>query len=343
MPGWDSVLREIGLLQSEGGPDRVRRKYLKQLHAHTGRNVIAYYSGWLSRPAGTPLVQVGDDDMNAFMTAVHKLKRERGLDLILHTPGGDIAATEGLVRYLWTMFDKDIRVVVPQLAMSAGTMIACASKQIVMGKQSSLGPIDPQLGGVPAQAVIEEFQMAIKAIKDEPASTPLWQQIVSRYHPSFLIECVQSINWSRQMVHSWLCQNMFSGEGEAEGDALAQRVVSYLSDHQSTATHARHISPAKCREIGLNIVDLETDKKLQDLVLTVHHAYMHTFSMSPAIKLTENHLGVATVIMGVQPQFQRVNIQPQQHVEPSPAPATAPAAPAPEPPAAPPEEPTQLQ
>jgi hypothetical protein len=43
---------------------------------------------------------------------------------------------------------------------------------------------------------------------------------------------------------------------------------------------------------------LEDDKELQDLVLTVHHAYMHTFSMSAAIKITENHLGVATVLMG---------------------------------------------
>ena len=102
--------------------------------------------------------------MNAFMAAVHLLKRDKGLDLILHTPGGDIAATEALVKYLWTMFDKDVRVIVPQLAMSAGTMIACSAKQIVMGKQSSLGPIDPQIFGMPAQAILEEFQMAIGAL-----------------------------------------------------------------------------------------------------------------------------------------------------------------------------------
>jgi ClpP class serine protease len=165
MPDWSSVLAEIGAKQQGGqqAVDLVRRKYLKRLFQHTGRNVIAYYSGWLFRPPTTPNLTVGDDDMNAFMAAVHQLKRDKGLDLILHTPGGDIAATEALVKYLWIMFDKDIRVIVPQLAMSAGTMIACAARSIVLGKQSSLGPIDPQIGGVPAQGVLDEFQMAIES------------------------------------------------------------------------------------------------------------------------------------------------------------------------------------
>ncbi len=302
MPGWSSVLEEIGKRQRDGqhAVDLIRRKYLKNLHQHTGRNVIAYYSGWLHRSPGTPNLQVGDDDMNAFMAAVHQMKRDKGLDLILHTPGGDIAATEALVKYLWTMFKKDIRVIVPQLAMSAGTMIACSSKQIVMGTHSSLGPIDPQIFGMPAQAILEEFQLAIENIKKDPASTPLWQQIVSRYHPSFLVECVQAIKWSKEMVHKWLSENMF--DGDADKEAAAQKIVDYLGDHATTATHARHLPLAKCEEIGLKVLKLEDDKKLQDLVLTVHHAYMHTFSLSAAIKITENHLGVATVLMGVMAQ-----------------------------------------
>ena len=236
MPAWGNVLGEIGAKQQAGqqAVDLVRRRYLKQLHKHTGRNVIAYYSGWLFRPPNTPNLSVGDDDMNAFMAAVHKLDRAKGLDLILHTPGGDIAATEALVKYLWVMFDKDIRVIVPQLAMSAGTMIACSARSIVMGKQSSLGPIDPQIGGVPAQGVLDEFQMAIENIQQNPASAPLWQQIVSRYHPSFLLECAQAIKWSREMVEGWLTENMFAG-GDPQ---TAQKVVKYLGDHSTTATHS---------------------------------------------------------------------------------------------------------
>ena len=79
------------------------------------------------------------------MTVIHQLDRDKGLDLILHTPGGDTAATESIVDYLHNMFGNNIRAIVPQLAMSAGTMIACSCKEIIMGLQSSLGPIDPQL------------------------------------------------------------------------------------------------------------------------------------------------------------------------------------------------------
>lgn len=143
--------------------------------------------------------------------------------------------------------------------------------------------------------------MAVQSIQLNPASAPLWQQVVSRYHPSFLLECAQAIKWSKDMVSGWLRENMFAGNhGQA---AIADNVVNYLSDHSITATHSRHLPASKCEEIGLKVEKLEDDEKLQDLVLTVHHAYMHTFSMSQAVKIIENHLGVATVLLGVGQQI----------------------------------------
>ena len=71
-----------------------------------------------------------------------------------------IPACEGSV----TLPNKNIRVIVPHMAMSAGTMIACSAKEIIMGKESSLGPIDPQYRNVPAEGVIDEFNRAVKEI-----------------------------------------------------------------------------------------------------------------------------------------------------------------------------------
>lgn len=334
MPGWNNVLAEIGAGQKAGrsSVDLVRRKYLKALHRHTGRNVIAYYSGWLSRPQGTPNLDIGDDDKNAFMTAVHKLDRTRGLDLMLHTPGGNVAATESLVDYLWQMFSKDVRVIVPQLAMSAGSMIACSAKSIVMGKQSSLGPIDPQMGGLPAQAILDEFELALKQVQQNPAQAPIWQQLVARYHPSFLIECLQAIDWSKDMVTTWLCENMFAAHDDKQ--LRAKKVVDYLGSHKTTANHSRHVSLDRCVELGLTIERLEEDEKLQDLVLTVHHAFMHTFSLSHAIKIVENHSGVATVLSAMVAHAPNGATPPAAHFD-QPVPASPPAevpvaAPAPE-------------
>src|SRR5205085_10523613 len=143
-----------------------------------------------------------------FMATIDGLDRRQGLDLILPTPGGEVAATESLVQYLRAMFDTDIRVIVPQLALSAGTMIACAAKRIVMGKHSSLGPIDPQFGGIPAHGVIEEFNRAKEEIAANPAAIPLWQPIIAKYPPTLIGECEKAIEWSTEIVQGWLRSGM---------------------------------------------------------------------------------------------------------------------------------------
>ena len=155
MPNWNEVLNEV---KAAGSPfDVIRRQHLKALHQKTDRNVVVYYSGWLQK-RDVQGVEINDEDKNGLMTVVHRLDRTKGLDLVLHTPGGETAATESIVHYLRAMFGTDIRAFVPQLAMSGGTMIACACREIVMGKPSSLGPIDPHFGGIQAHGVLEEFQ-----------------------------------------------------------------------------------------------------------------------------------------------------------------------------------------
>ena len=170
MPNWSDILQQIQTVQlqhqqasaqhqfhANNAITSVRHAYLKKLHERTSRNIIAYYSGFLSkRVAG---VEINDEDKNGFMMAVHRMDRAKGLDLIIHTPGGGITSTQSIVDYLHRMFRKekhsvpDIRAIVPQISMSAGTMLACSCKEIWMGKHSNLGPIDPQINGAPAYGV----------------------------------------------------------------------------------------------------------------------------------------------------------------------------------------------
>ena len=85
MPNWNDVLKELQNHQAQYGSiaaqafDHVRRGYLQQLHKHTGRNVIAYYSGFLSKHVSQ--ADINDEDKNGFMGAVNKLDRKKGLDL----------------------------------------------------------------------------------------------------------------------------------------------------------------------------------------------------------------------------------------------------------------------
>jgi hypothetical protein len=274
VPNWSELIKEIGQL---GSPfDVLRRKYIGELSRYTKRNVICYYSGWLQKPELGAAVAVNDTDKNGLMTTINGLDISKGLDLVLHTPGGDTAATESIVDYLWSKFSGDVRCFVPQMAMSAGTMIACSAREIWMGKQSSLGPIDPQFGGIPAHGVLEEFKRAYDDIVNDPRTIPVWQPIIAKYNPAFLGECEKAITWSTSLVDGWLKRNMLAAE--ANRDEIVGNIIRELGDHSVSLAHNRHLSAAKCQEIGLKVHNLESDQKLQDKVLSVHHIYFHTLS-----------------------------------------------------------------
>ena len=291
MPNWSDLVKEIAQL---GSPyDILRRKYIKDLADYTKRNVICYYSGFLQKPELGASNAVNDSDKNGFMTTINGLDASLGLDLILHTPGGDTAATESIVDYLWQMFSGDIRCFVPQMAMSAGTMIACSSKEIWMGKQSSLGPVDPQFNGIPAHGVLEEFKRAHDEITNDPRTIPLWQPIISKYPPAFLGECEKAVKWSNELVTEWLSRNMLK-DTENNQDII-KKIITELGDHSVSYAHNRHLSYEKCNEIGLSVKKMESDQELQDKVLSVHHIYYHTLSSSSAFKIMENQNGVAFI------------------------------------------------
>lgn len=304
MPNWSELLKELGQVGSTF--DVLRRKYVANLARYTKRNVICYYSGFLNKPELGAAVAVNDTDKNGLMTTINGLDVGKGLDLVLHTPGGDTAATESIVDYLWSKFHGNVRCFVPQMAMSAGTMIACSCREIWMGKQSSLGPIDPQFGGIPAHGVLEEFKRAYDEIVSDPRTIPVWQPVIAKYHPAFLGECEKAIKWSNSLVEAWLKRNMLLGDPNL--DATAAAIVNELGDHSVSLSHNRHLSAEKCKDLGLKVYDLESDQKLQDKVLSVHHTYFHTLSGTGAFKIIENHKGMAFI----QVAQQLLMAQPQQ-------------------------------
>ena len=97
-------------------------------------------------------------------------------------------------------------------------------------------------------------------------------------------------HWSEKLAEEWLTRNMCAGD-----QAKAKKILKEFGDHKTNMSHARHISKDKCREIGVSIIDMESDNDLQDLILTVHHAFMHTFAHTAAAKIVENHIGVTYI------------------------------------------------
>lgn len=294
MPTWDEILKEIGASSSIF--DVTRRKYIRKLSEYTGRNTITYYSGFLQKAQlsrqGVDF-SINDNDKNGFMTVVNKLDRTKGLDLILHTPGGNVASTESIVNYIKSIFGNDVRAIVPQIAMSAGTMIACSCKSIIMGKQSNLGPIDPQLGIYPAHGIIEEFEHILKKIREDPQSIVVWREILSKYHPTLIGECEKAVEWANTMVKKWLENNMFAQETRPKD--CAQNVIDVLGNHSTTLSHSRHLHIDYLKGIGLKIEEMEKDQALQDLILSVHHSMIISITQTNVIKIIENNQGKAFI------------------------------------------------
>lgn len=281
MSGWNDIVLEMGKTPTQ--LDYVRRRYIKELEEKTGRNVITYYSAWLSK--NCPFIDIDDADMEGFMNAVQGLDFNLGLDLILHTPGGSPAAAESIVQYLKSIFKNDIRVIVPHLAMSAGTMISCSSKEIIMGKHSSLGPIDPQFNGIPAYNIKSEFEEAKEDLAINPHNANYWALKLQQYPAAFLKTALDAIDLSGTLVREWLGSNMF--DADIDKDQI-DTIVNFLNEHDNSKIHGRHFNIDTCKSIGLNIRELESDNELQDRILSVHHSSMLTFDNSDAIKIIEN-------------------------------------------------------
>lgn len=186
-----------------------------------------------------------------------------------------------------------------------------------MGKQSSLGPIDPQFGPMPAHGVLEEFKRAYDEIVADPRTIPVWQPIIAKYNPAFLGECQKAIDWSTSLVDGWLKRNMLANEPER--DVIAQNVMYELANHAVSLAHNRHLSAQKCKEIGLKVYDLESDQKLQDKVLSVHHVFFQTLSSTSAFKIIENQNGAAFILQVQQLMFAAQQAQPAGSMRVQPA------------------------
>lgn len=103
---------------------------------------------------GIPFMRVIDiNDSEQVLRAIRETTPDRPIDLVLHTPGGLALAALQIARAL-KAWPGRVTVHVPHYAMSGGTLIAFAADEIVMTEHAVLGPVDPQVSGYPAAAVL---------------------------------------------------------------------------------------------------------------------------------------------------------------------------------------------
>ena len=176
------------------------------------------------------------------LRAIRMTPPDMPIDLIVHTPGGlALAATQianALVRHR-----GPVRVIVPHYAMSGGTLLALAADEIIMDPNAVLGPVDPQIGQMPAASIIKVLER--KDLKDMDDQTIILADIAQK-----------AIDQMKSYLIWLLTQNGMEKE-KAEGIAEELATGKYTHDYPLTVEYLK--------SLGLN-VNTEVPEEVYDLM-----------------------------------------------------------------------------
>jgi hypothetical protein len=314
---WGSVLKEFDAevqrakdeSQRTGRPatidfDSLVEAKISSLTEHTHRSLLVYavdfFNSHKVAVAGID-TQILHSDKDGFVEVSRDLPRGP-LDVILHSPGGSLEATEAIVSILRHKFDH-VRFIVPNMAKSAATMLALSGDEIILASSAELGPIDPQFnfprgdGAIipsPAQAIIDQFEGAEQELSKDPSKLPAWIPILPMYGPSLYQDCKNALKLSKEVVRSWLTQYMYSDLPKKSRVNRARKVVNYFANHKHFKSHGRKIGIAEIdAHLGnlLKLRKLDDDLVLYNRVMGVYFALLHLFQRSSSFKILWNNLG----------------------------------------------------
>ncbi|MBO9997676.1 MAG: hypothetical protein J7641_01500 [Cyanobacteria bacterium SID2] len=184
---------------------------------------------------GIPISRfINIEDSEQVLRAIRLTPPDVPIDLILHTPGGLVLATEQIARALVRHRAK-VTVFIPHYAMSGGTMLAMAADEIVMDENAVLGPVDPQLGNVAAASVL-------KVLADKPISAIDDQTLVTADMARKAIRQVQ------KFVRTLLEDSFPKQKVDPE---KIDRIIEALTT--GIVTHDYPISVEEAKEMGLPV------------------------------------------------------------------------------------------
>lgn len=231
-----------------------RQAIIKRIQERSGRRLICYVSG--------PASAIDRDDTVPFVDLLHNVPANCDLDLMLHTGGGDIDAAEKLISMVRnTVGSGVLRVVVPDYAKSAGTLIVLGADCVVMSDSSELGPIDPQIirgdssGNRvqhPIQSYLDAYEEHTEKLRIDPTNVGS-QIMLGKLDPATvkLFEAVRER--ARRFAETQLQRGMFRKGGNWTQAALE------LIDTKRWQSHGQMISweDAQDPRIGLNVCYLD--------------------------------------------------------------------------------------
>ncbi len=265
---------------------QLRVQCYNEIEAIRKRPLLVYASGFLNAPQGAP-VSIDLSDIDGFTDLVSSFKEADSVDVLVHSPGGQPDATERIVNILRNNF-REVHFIIPHSAYSAATMLALSGNSITIHPSATLGPIDPQINGIPARSIKRGFEKVRDILKEEgPEALPAYIPLIEKYSLDLLEICEDSEKLSKELVSDWLCEYMFGGKKRAED---VKETVDFFSDYDRHLLHSRPLLYKKIKGLGLNISIADND--LQELIWEAYIMLNGFFNMTTFVKLYENTRGV---------------------------------------------------
>jgi hypothetical protein len=234
------------------------------------------------------------------------IKTRAKLTLILDTIGGYSEIAERIADLLHKHFDI-VEFVVPNRAMSAGTILVMSGNEIWMDYYSVLGPIDPQLQGpkgesIPANGYLVKYKELIEKSRRGRITTAELQFLVSSFNPAELYQYQQEMNLSVTLLKEWLVKYKFANWNETETTKKkvtkkmklqrAASVANTLQDTDKWHSHSRGISMDILRkDVNLKIQDFGGDDCVTNCVRVYYKLlidYMIKLGTPTAVHVVKN-------------------------------------------------------
>lgn len=287
----------------------LRKAVYSEIEKIRGRRLLVYATNFLSNLPREAPISITLEDVDGFTDLVNSVKNDDdSVDVLLHSPGGSPDATERIVNILRDRF-KEVHFLIPHSAYSAATMLALSGNSITLHKSATLGPIDPQIDGIPARSIKRGFENIEKKIRKEgPESLPAYIPLIEKYSIHLLEICGDSEKLSKELVTDWLKSYMFAGQ---KATRKINKAVKFFSNYDQHMLHSRPLTYNKINGLGLNIE--QADEKLGALLWETYILLNGFFTGTAFVKLYESSDGVSW-----GKQFQQIMIPNQslQQIQP---------------------------
>lgn len=278
-----SILSEMNEFRT-GSPKRA--ELLEDIAGMTGNNVIAYIAN-----TDCPGLASAIDrrDPIPFFDLFKHIDKTRGIDLIINSNGGDPDVAEKIVK-LCRSVSQTFRVMVPYVAKSAATLIALGADQVLMGRVSELGPIDPQISVIsrtgklktfPANSYLDSVAKIEKAIQENGGRIPplYLPYLNSEFEPSFVDCCEKAIQRAKRTAEEWLARYMLKGD-QQKAESIANKLCDADREYLS---HGKVIDAAEAQDLGLNVVILEQEDPLWKKLWEYYCRVIIMFNENPRV------------------------------------------------------------